>query len=166
MKINVVGAGISGLAAAVLLSEKGHDVEVFETKPYVGGHCADEWRDCEGERILVPLHGDHIFHTSYEDVWRFVSRYTKLNDFQHHIVSLFDGAHIPMPFLERIGDFILSLKNIGKTDAIICEINKERRGIMAEAALGYFVNGRSNRGFQVVGQRMSTGSGSRGWSWP
>lgn len=39
MKIAVVGSGISGLTSAYLLS-KSHDIEVFESNSYVGGHTA------------------------------------------------------------------------------------------------------------------------------
>lgn len=37
MKIAVIGTGISGLVAAYLLSEA-HDITVFETNDYIGGH--------------------------------------------------------------------------------------------------------------------------------
>jgi predicted NAD/FAD-binding protein len=37
MKIAIVGAGISGLTAAYLLSP-GHDITVFESNDYIGGH--------------------------------------------------------------------------------------------------------------------------------
>ena len=39
MKIGIIGAGISGLTAASLLSDK-HDITVFEQNNYVGGHTA------------------------------------------------------------------------------------------------------------------------------
>ncbi len=37
MKIAIIGAGISGVGAAYLLS-KSHDVTVFEKNDYIGGH--------------------------------------------------------------------------------------------------------------------------------
>ena len=38
MKIAVIGAGISGLGAAYLLSSK-HTVDVYEKEPRLGGHA-------------------------------------------------------------------------------------------------------------------------------
>lgn len=40
MKIAVIGSGIGGLATAVRLAAKGHDVTVFETNDYPGGKIA------------------------------------------------------------------------------------------------------------------------------
>ena len=37
MRIGIIGAGISGLSAALALSKSGHDVCVFERAPAVGG---------------------------------------------------------------------------------------------------------------------------------
>ena len=37
MKIAIIGAGISGMTAAYLLSKE-HDVVVYETNNYIGGH--------------------------------------------------------------------------------------------------------------------------------
>src|SRR5689334_5720903 len=39
MRIAVVGAGISGLAAARMLHDRGHEVRVFELAPIPGGRC-------------------------------------------------------------------------------------------------------------------------------
>lgn len=39
MRIAVVGAGISGLAAARMLHERGHEIRVFELAPIPGGRC-------------------------------------------------------------------------------------------------------------------------------
>ena len=38
LKIGIIGAGVSGLGCAFMLSEK-NDVEVFESAPRVGGHA-------------------------------------------------------------------------------------------------------------------------------
>jgi protoporphyrinogen oxidase len=37
VRIGIVGAGVAGLAAAKVLSQRGHDVTIFEDKPEVGG---------------------------------------------------------------------------------------------------------------------------------
>lgn len=40
MKIAIAGAGLAGLAAAWVLAEEGHDVEVFEARQILGGRAA------------------------------------------------------------------------------------------------------------------------------
>ena len=42
MKSVVVGCGISGITAAILLKEKGYDVEIFDTRHHIGGNCYDK----------------------------------------------------------------------------------------------------------------------------
>ena len=106
MRAIVVGSGISGLTAAILLREQGYNVEIFETKEYIGGHCADEWRTCGEEDILTQMHGPHVFHTDKEDVFKFISRYTKLNNFYHAVVAKFDDWNIPFPFNEVSQDLV------------------------------------------------------------
>ena len=39
----VIGCGLSGVTAAVLLKEKGYAVEIYETRPHIGGNCADAY---------------------------------------------------------------------------------------------------------------------------
>jgi protoporphyrinogen oxidase len=45
MKIAIIGAGLSGLAAAFRLRQSGHEVEVIETYDYPGGRCKALYRD-------------------------------------------------------------------------------------------------------------------------
>ena len=40
MKIGVIGSGLAGLSAACTLAARGHQVEVFEKNPWLGGKAA------------------------------------------------------------------------------------------------------------------------------
>ena len=40
MKIGIIGAGATGLTAAFELSEKGHQVKVYERDDFMGGHAS------------------------------------------------------------------------------------------------------------------------------
>ncbi len=56
MDIAIIGAGITGLTAAYELTKRGHDVTVYEVRPYAGGLAAG-FRD---ERWEWPL--DRFYH--------------------------------------------------------------------------------------------------------
>lgn len=83
MKIYIIGAGLAGLTAGVLLQEKGHNVKIFEKKSCVGGHCLDEER---GD-IYVHLYGPHFFHTNNERVWEFVNRFSEFVPCKHIVMA-------------------------------------------------------------------------------
>lgn len=72
MKAIIVGSGLTGITASVLLREKGFDIEVFETRQHIGGNCFDGLI-CN---TLVHQYGPHIFHTDDEEVFSFLSRFT------------------------------------------------------------------------------------------
>ena len=78
MKINIIGCGLSGVTAAILLKEQGHDVEIFESREHIGGNCYDEKID----DVVVHKYGLHCFHTNDNEVWDFLTRYTKFNNNQ------------------------------------------------------------------------------------
>ena len=74
----IIGCGLSGITAAVLLKEKDYDVEIFETRPHIGGNCYDGLV-CN---TLVHHYGPHIFHTDDTEVFQFLSRYTEWIPFE------------------------------------------------------------------------------------
>lgn len=92
----IVGAGVAGaVAARKMAEEKGRKVLVLERRDHVGGNCYDE-RDEYG--ILVHTYGPHIFHTSMEDVFAFLSRFTEWHFFGHEVVAKVGDGLIPIPF--------------------------------------------------------------------
>jgi len=97
MKINIIGCGLSGVTAAIRLKEKGHDVEIFETRDHIAGNCYDHKTD----GVTVHEYGSHIFHTSNEKVWEFLNRYTKFNDYSHKVRANTKEGRLSIPFSKK-----------------------------------------------------------------
>ena len=55
MRVAIVGAGLAGLSAAVELADAGHEVEIFESRPFVGGKVGS-WIDQDGNHVEMGLH--------------------------------------------------------------------------------------------------------------
>ncbi len=55
MKAAIIGAGLAGMSTAVELSEQGYEVELFESRPFVGGKVSS-WLDKDGNHIEMGLH--------------------------------------------------------------------------------------------------------------
>ncbi|AFZ17348.1 9,9'-di-cis-zeta-carotene desaturase [Allocoleopsis franciscana] len=55
MRVAIVGAGLAGMATAVELVDAGHEVELFESRPFVGGKVGS-WVDADGNHVEMGLH--------------------------------------------------------------------------------------------------------------
>lgn len=93
--ILVVGAGITGITLAERFSSLGKQVLVIEKKNHVGGNCYDF---INKDGILVQKYGPHIFHTDCEQVWDYLSKFTKWFYYQHKVSALVEGKHVTLPF--------------------------------------------------------------------
>ncbi|MFN4080932.1 MAG: 1-hydroxycarotenoid 3,4-desaturase CrtD [Saprospiraceae bacterium] len=72
MRIGVIGAGIGGLAIAVRLAAKGHEVNIFEANAYPGGKLSefeiDGYRFDAGPSLFtMPHYVDELFRIAGED---------------------------------------------------------------------------------------------------
>ncbi|MBF0466945.1 MAG: NAD(P)-binding protein [Nitrospirae bacterium] len=91
----IVGAGISGsVMAERFASVLDKKVLVLDKRPHSGGNCYDFMNEYG---ILVPLYGPHMFHTGYEEVWRYLSLFTKWLPYEHRVKSYVDGKFVPVP---------------------------------------------------------------------
>ncbi|MGL5590532.1 MAG: UDP-galactopyranose mutase [Metamycoplasmataceae bacterium] len=93
-KIIIIGAGISGAVLARVLAEKDFDVEIVEKRKTIGGNLFDE----KIKGIMVHKYGPHIFHTSKQDVIKFMNRFWKLNKFKNIVEGYVDDKLVPIPF--------------------------------------------------------------------
>lgn len=94
-KVIIVGAGLFGSVLARRFAEKDFIVEIFEKRNHIGGNIYD-YIDSHG--IRVHRYGPHIFHTNYERVWEFLSKYTNWTPFRLVCGSVIDGKCVRTSF--------------------------------------------------------------------
>jgi UDP-galactopyranose mutase len=94
-RILVIGAGLSGAAAARTLAESGFAVAVVEKEGHPGGHC-HSYRDAE-TGIMVHAHGPHILHSDNPQVWAFIERFAQLMPHRHTVRAVTGGRSYPLP---------------------------------------------------------------------
>ena len=70
MKIAIVGSGLAGLTAAVDLVDNGHEVEIYESRPFWGGKVGS-WVDKEGNHIEMGL---HVFFYNYANLFKLMKK--------------------------------------------------------------------------------------------
>jgi len=105
MKAIIVGAGISGLTAGVLLSRAGWQVDVFETRDHIGGNCYD-YID---SGVYVHKYGPHIFHTDSDEVVEFLADFTSFTGYRHKVLAVSNAAPdklLPIPYSRRTEEVI------------------------------------------------------------
>ena len=91
----IIGSGFAGSVVARVLADKGHHVKIIEKRNHIGGNCYDEYDEYG---VLIHSYGPHIFHTNNQNVYEFLSRFTKWYDYQHEVVGNVYGKIIPIPF--------------------------------------------------------------------
>lgn len=93
--IFVIGSGMTGSTIARCLAENGIKVSVIERRSHLAGNMFDPILT-SGHRIHQ--YGPHAFHTNSEDVFKFLSNFTKWNMYEHRVVANVHGNIIPVPF--------------------------------------------------------------------
>ncbi|MDJ0707859.1 MAG: 9,9'-di-cis-zeta-carotene desaturase [Leptolyngbyaceae cyanobacterium MO_188.B28] len=78
MRVAIVGAGLAGLATAVELVDAGHEVEIFESRPFVGGKVSS-WVDPDGNHIEMGL---HVFFGNYYNLFDLMKQVGAIDNFR------------------------------------------------------------------------------------
>ncbi|KAE8729697.1 Zeta-carotene desaturase [Hibiscus syriacus] len=60
LKVAIIGAGLAGMSTAVELLDQGHEVDIYESRPLIGGKVELDFRFPVG----APLHGINAFLTT------------------------------------------------------------------------------------------------------
>lgn len=70
MRVAIVGAGLAGMATAVELVDAGAEVEIFESRPFVGGKVGS-WIDRDGNHVEMGL---HVFFGCYYNLFNLMGK--------------------------------------------------------------------------------------------
>jgi UDP-galactopyranose mutase len=125
MKAVIVGAGLSGLTFGILLKEKGYDVEIFECRDHIGGHCHDE----KVGDVIVQQYGPHSFHTDNEDIWNFVNRYSEFHPHHYQVMAQTSLGLIPIPFNKKSAEIVGDLSSEEIRDLIFVDYSEKQWGV-------------------------------------
>jgi UDP-galactopyranose mutase len=82
----IVGAGLSGAVIAERCSQElGMTSLIIDSRDHIGGNCYDYVED---HGIRVSKYGAHLFHTKYERVWDYVTRFSEWMPYDHRVRGL------------------------------------------------------------------------------
>ena len=70
MRVAIVGAGLAGMATAIDLVDAGAEVEIFESRPFVGGKVGS-WIDKDGNHLEMGL---HVFFGCYYNLFALMEK--------------------------------------------------------------------------------------------
>jgi len=70
MRVAIVGAGLAGMATAIDLVDAGAVVEIFESRPFVGGKVGS-WVDKDGNHLEMGL---HVFFGCYYNLFALMKK--------------------------------------------------------------------------------------------
>ncbi len=91
----IVGAGFAGSVLAERLAAGSNKrVLVCDKRPHVAGNAYDHYDE---HGVLVHRYGPHIFHTNSEDVFAYLSRFTRWRPYEHRVLADVGGKLLPMP---------------------------------------------------------------------
>ncbi|PRW32661.1 zeta-carotene desaturase [Chlorella sorokiniana] len=70
LKVAIVGSGLAGLSTAVELLDQGYEVDIYESRPWIGGKVAS-FKDKDGNDIEMGL---HVFFGCYFNLFRLMAK--------------------------------------------------------------------------------------------
>ncbi len=90
----IVGAGLFGAVFARQAMDKGYRCLVVDKADHIAGNIYTK----EVEGIQVHQYGAHIFHTSNQAVWEYMSRFCQFNHYINTPIANYKGELYNLPF--------------------------------------------------------------------
>ena len=90
----IVGSGFFGSICAYELNKCGYKVCVIDSRDHIGGNCYTENKD----NINIHKYGAHIFHTSNDEVWKWINQFTEFNNYINSPIAIYKDKMYSLPF--------------------------------------------------------------------
>lgn len=109
MKILIIGAGFSGSVIARELAENGFKITLIDKRDHIGGNAYDFINE---HNIRIHKYGPHIFHTSNQNVVKWLSQFTKWIPYEHKVKAMLEcGTLVTFP-VNKETEKIVGKKNV------------------------------------------------------
>jgi len=107
----IIWVGLSWIVLAErIANDLDEEVLIIEKRNHIWWNCYDYYDE---NWILVHKYWPHVFHTNYEEVWRYINRFGNFTNYQHKVLWFLDGKLASIPFnLESL--YILISKEYAK----------------------------------------------------
>ncbi|KNA13549.1 hypothetical protein SOVF_115640 [Spinacia oleracea] len=70
LKVAIIGSGLAGMSTAVELLDQGHEVDIYESRPFIGGKVGS-FVDRKGNHVEMGL---HVFFGCYNNLFRLMKK--------------------------------------------------------------------------------------------
>lgn len=109
MSFLVVGAGFAGAVIAHELANDGHQVTLIDERDHIGGNAYDYTNE---HGIRIHKYGPHIFHTSNEKVYNWITQFGEWVEYKHKVkAQLSNGEYVTLP-VNKLTKEIVGEENI------------------------------------------------------
>ena len=107
----IIGAGLSGITLAERLSQNSKlNILIIDKRDHIGGNIYDYYNS---DNVLIHKYGPHIFHTSNEKVFEYLSSFTDWTLYKHKVLASVNNKLLPIPINRDTinGFFNINLKS-------------------------------------------------------
>ena len=122
----IVGSGLFGSTFANLAKKDGKKVLVIDRRDHIGGNIYTE----KVEGINVHKYGAHIFHTDYDDVWKYVNSFIEFNRYTNSPIARIGNEIYNLPF--NMNTFSKIWSDVITPEDALRHINEEKKEITGE----------------------------------
>ncbi len=113
----IVGAGLFGAVFAREATDAGKKCLVIDKRSHIAGNA---YTECV-EGINVHKYGAHVFHTSNEEVWQYVNRFARFNNYVNSPVAIYKDELYNLPFNMNTFSKLWNIKTPAEAKAIIAK---------------------------------------------